>query len=1513
LFVTVLLVFSVLGQAATVPVGIHSEGLGDRPGDEYGTAVAYMPDFDGDGIYDIVITAPYNNTTGSNAGAAFVFLGPIPVSTDLRPGAADMVINGAPRENLGKALAVGDFNGDGLTDILLGAPDHADAAGRAYIFHGGNTTNRTSAEANATFDGEWAGQRFGESVACVGNLNGDIYDDFVIGAGTSNEVYVFTGREHLETPTVHIPELPADHPNPVDFTSGLNSTGNSFGWGNVTDGWDWAPDIYGGSNPDVHFTPLINQGGTIDYIEVRMGNETDGAGNVPAASGGYGVDINLTQEVLDAIGSGGELHLRLTWTTRDSPGAGNGLEEWNGEVYWIKCRFWNSSTNATYIGWNHDNDNNPGDDENLNAETDSTLELYYINWAGWWYYQRTMSYAEDLIVTDLVNDQPNYYLDVGGKLSDWSNMEENLEVEVDDISLEVEFDPIAVLQGPVEDAGYGKVLAGAGDVNKDGYDDILVGAPEASSTHVYFGSPDFAQEFAVYYDWAEPIAQGNMDTTQHSDTDDIRWNDGGGGSANFYRVGAGQTMDIDKWHTDIPEGRVVGAWLYIEYKSDWNYNGNNWVRWALEGDGYQRTDLRPVSTNGQQRDNWGDANGPYPLHENGVRELGDIVNLDLEFMNNDADGGWGNNVFFDWAGIYMIAQNPSNVTIRGPDNSKFGASVAGPGNINGDYYDDIVIGAPAWGSGAGAVYVYTGGKGFEGNLTDEDAMACFTELHVGEKLGTKVASAGLFSLDDTPDIAVYSSGSDNGTLYIVRGGPDLKDGYIDDVASYSMEGEVRNARFGTAVAPLGDINNRNAGELLVGAPAHKEAGGQAEGKVYILYNTDEDVLDGPLIVEFYPLEDPTIYEGESQDFWVEVLAPEELYVDFDWFLDGDLVLRGDPLYTYQSDFDSAGSYVVKIVVSDGFRSASHTWNMEVLNVNGPPVVEFFPKFDPVIDEGHSIRFWVEAWDPDGDNLTYRWEKDGADLGISGPGYVIETDHDMAGPHTIAVNVSDGEFHFPHEWNLTIEDVNRPPVIETTFPGPLPKIVEGEAQDFAITASDPDGDDLIVVWYVDGNIEAVDRFDMNFISEQDTAGSYKVSVKVSDGEFAVTHEWELTVTDGNFPPIIDWVDPEGPLLIDEVDRAVFYVQAHDPDGDNLTYSWSFNGNLMKRGDQSYDFQPAGSPARENTLVVNVSDGQLITSYHWRITINRGPEIDRYSPAIAKELRPSEMVDTWISVRDVDYDDISVIWYVDDEIAKSEVLTIDKRAGRESSEFPFTAPYGKKGDIDIRVEVSDGRLADEHSWTFNVTHDSAFPPDAEMAYNPTTPKKGDTVRFDASRSSDPDGDIIRYQWSFGDGTTSDNMNVTKTYDERGTYEVTLTVTDSKGNSDTETGLIVIGGLKKHDQVESPWGMALFVVLLMVLLLLSLFQAKRKGWLAKLAPEPRPRPERRERRRRRDLDEDELEEEETDELEREIEEEMEEHGEDEEPEEGRFEDVEEGKEELEDIEGFEEIPLDEEDEFD
>ena len=92
-----------------------------------------------------------------------------------------------------------------------------------------------------------------------------------------------------------------------------------------------------------------------------------------------------------------------------------------------------------------------------------------------------------------------------------------------------------------------------------------------------------------------------------------------------------------------------------------------------------------------------------------------------------------------------------------------------------------------------------------------------------------------------------------------------------------------------------------------------------------------------------------------------------------------------------------------------------------------------------------------------------------------------------------------------------------------------------------------------------------------------------------------------------------------------------------------------------------------------------------------------------------------------------------------------------------------------------------------------------PTASFTHTPTAPAAGTQVSFNGSASSDPDGSITAYGWSFGDGATATGATPTHTYAAAGTYTVTLKVTDSSGLTASTNQSITVSGTPPTD--ESP----------------------------------------------------------------------------------------------------------------
>lgn len=114
----------------------------------------------------------------------------------------------------------------------------------------------------------------------------------------------------------------------------------------------------------------------------------------------------------------------------------------------------------------------------------------------------------------------------------------------------------------------------------------------------------------------------------------------------------------------------------------------------------------------------------------------------------------------------------------------------------------------------------------------------------------------------------------------------------------------------------------------------------------------------------------------------------------------------------------------------------------------------------------------------------------------------------------------------------------------------------------------------------------------------------------------------------------------------------------------------------------------------------------------------------------------------------------------------------------------------GNYLLNLTVTDDESAqDSFAWALNVTE--YIEPIAKFTFSPSNPSISQTVYFNASESSDPDGYITDYFWSFGDGENATGITTSHSYSSSATYVVNLTVTDDKNLTDSFSQNIKVSG--------------------------------------------------------------------------------------------------------------------------
>ena len=150
------------------------------------------------------------------------------------------------------------------------------------------------------------------------------------------------------------------------------------------------------------------------------------------------------------------------------------------------------------------------------------------------------------------------------------------------------------------------------------------------------------------------------------------------------------------------------------------------------------------------------------------------------------------------------------------------------------------------------------------------------------------------------------------------------------------------------------------------------AGNHLENNYSWEFTTEkEKVNHEPVIKYYHPLFNPVINETENITFNITACDPDAGdTLTIQWYLNDTLVATGES-YTFVSDYESAGVYIVNVTVSDGECNISHEWTLTVINVNRPPTATISSPLDNAkFTTKDNILFDATgSFDPDNDDLT----------------------------------------------------------------------------------------------------------------------------------------------------------------------------------------------------------------------------------------------------------------------------------------------------------------------------------------------------------------------------------------------------------------------------------------------------------------------------------------------------------------------------------------------------------------
>ncbi|GAX59706.1 hypothetical protein SCALIN_C04_0194 [Candidatus Scalindua japonica] len=463
----------------------------------------------------------------------------------------------------------------------------------------------------------------------------------------------------------------------------------------------------------------------------------------------------------------------------------------------------------------------------------------------------------------------------------------------------------------------------------------------------------------------------------------------------------------------------------------------------------------------------------------------------------------------------------------------------------------------------------------------------------------------------------------------------------------------------------------------------------------------------------------------------------------------------------QVTFSSTNERFLDYIVTKGTQIEAQA-GLRITDMNGNPIPIHFRREQarPVL-LGTCNEFTFDAtssYDPDNQSLSYYW--DFGDGTVSEEPVVTHR-FEKGGDFNVILSVQDNSgLECDTAVSSQVVTVNTPPV--ANFTGPSTACTSQEVVFDASGTTDSTPGQTTYNWdFGDGTSAQGLQVSKSF----DQGGTYHVRLTVDDNAGTTCSTDSIgKVIAINTKPIAHAGEDVDLCLQHNQDYNVSFNGSHsiDEDDDSLNYRWDFGDGTSDMGaNVTHVYQNKGNYMA--TLYVDDGSGSECSSSSdtVRVSLNKAPV------AVAGR-------DVAVCQGDEVVFDGSGSTGEPGEVLEYEW---DFGDGTTANGVSTTHVYAQGGTYKAMLTVDDmqNTSCSTNIEKVFVTVNSS-PTAALIADNLAI--TGDEIAFDASGSSDPEGDNLSYSWDFGDGTTGNGSNVSHVYTQGGTYPVKVTVSDNKG---------------------------------------------------------------------------------------------------------------------------------------
>ncbi|MBT4539253.1 PKD domain-containing protein [Candidatus Woesearchaeota archaeon] len=429
---------------------------------------------------------------------------------------------------------------------------------------------------------------------------------------------------------------------------------------------------------------------------------------------------------------------------------------------------------------------------------------------------------------------------------------------------------------------------------------------------------------------------------------------------------------------------------------------------------------------------------------------------------------------------------------------------------------------------------------------------------------------------------------------------------------------------------------------------------------------------------------------------------------------------------WQTDFNDAGEYSIKVTATDGDLDDTARIQITVLDVDRAPALLQLPE-QITVREGEQLLWEINAEDPDGDKVSltvinapesailnskneFLWSPDYSTIQRSYGFWSnllnkLGLEHFLLKKRSIPIVVEAcGKAECQtEEINIILLNTNRAPVMEF-----IDSVEINETESILINpvATDPDGD---IVRFTFSN--PLSRRGGSWTTNYNDEGTYTTTVTATDGQLATTQDVTIQVNRRNQPPKLKV--NHNSVKVDEGEEFTLKLTATDPDEDllnvsinNLPPGASFSDNVFVWTPNS---QTVVDNDTETTLwlefIAEDNDFNSVAVTEVKVkNVNQAPELIDFLPNQSITVNMNEPIIFHIAARDLDKERLSYDW--DFGFGEPSV------SGSSTIERTFTS----SGEKTVKVTVSDKEESFEHEWQVYVREQIYVP-------IPTTPAQQD----------------------------------------------------------------------------------------------------------------------------------------------------------------------------------------------